>query len=107
MGYPNLRLKFWLVQYKAEKCSKYKMRKNGENRFTQKIAVSVTQYFNSCRSNLHPNENFLETKMISEKCSINPANLTRFGSGHCNGGRDPMEIPICFIKSDNSKNILH
>ena len=86
MGYPNLRLKFWLVQYKTEKWSKYKMGKNGENRFTQKIAVSVTQYFNSCRSILHPNENFLETKMISEKCSTNPASLTRFGSGHCNGG---------------------
>ena len=27
MGYPNLRLKFWLVQYKTEKWSKYKLEK--------------------------------------------------------------------------------
>ena len=64
------------------------MTKNG---FAKKSAVSVAQYFNSCRSILDPNENFLETKMISEKSSTNHVSSTLFGGGHCNRGRDPME----------------
>jgi len=57
-----------------------------EKRFLKKIAVSVAQYFNSCRSILDPNEKFLETKMISEKSSRNSISLRRFGGGHCYRG---------------------
>ena len=70
------------------------MTKNDENRFFKKIAVSVAQYFKSCRLILNANEKFLEIKMIRERRSTNPGSLTRFGSGHCNRGTDSMEIPI-------------
>jgi hypothetical protein len=64
--------------------------KSGQNTKWQKIAktglaktaMSVAQYFNSCRSILDPNENFLETEMISERSSTNPISLTLFGDGH-------------------------
>jgi hypothetical protein len=43
--------------------------------------------------------------MISERRSTNPVSLTRFGSGHCNGGRDPMEIPRCQYKTNFIRNL--
>jgi hypothetical protein len=76
MGYPNLRLKFRMVQHRTKNWSKYKMGKNGENRFTQKIAVSVAQYLNPGRSILDSNESSLETKMISDRSSTNPVSLS-------------------------------
>ena len=60
----------------TEKWSKYKMTKNSEKRFFKKIAVSVAQYFNFCRSILNANEKFLETKMISERRSTNTVSLS-------------------------------
>jgi hypothetical protein len=56
--------------------------------------MSVAQYFNSYRSILDPNENFLESKMISERSSTNPISLTLFGGGNCNRSRDPMEYSM-------------
>jgi hypothetical protein len=67
--------------------------KKWQKKILQKNRSGCRQYFNSCRSILHPNEKFLETKMIREKRSTNPLSLRRFGRGHCNRGRDPMEIP--------------
>ena len=78
MGYPNMRLKFRMVQHGTKKWSKYKMTKSGKNMFSKKMVVSVTQYFNSCRSILRPNEKFLETKMISERRSTNAVSLKQF-----------------------------
>ena len=75
----------------TKKFSKFKITKNGKNRFSETIIVSVGQFFNSCRSLLHPNEKFLEIKMISERRSTNSVSLKPFGEGHCNRGRDPME----------------
>jgi hypothetical protein len=39
--------------------------------------------------------------MISDRSSTSPVSLTRFGSGHCNDGRDPMEIPISIYIKKN------
>jgi hypothetical protein len=78
MGYPNLRLKFRMVQHGTKKWAKYKMTKNDKNRFSEKIVVSVAHYFNSWDSSLHPNEKFLETKMISERSSTNAVSLSQF-----------------------------
>jgi hypothetical protein len=93
MGYPNLRLKFQMVQHETKKWSKYKMAINDEKIFCKKNRSVCRQYFNSCRSILGPNEKFLETKMISEKSATNSVSLRRFERGHCNRGRDPMGIP--------------
>jgi hypothetical protein len=71
MGYLNMRLKVRMVQHETKIWSKYKMTENGKNRFCTKMAVSVAQYFKSCRFILRSNEKFQEAKMISERRSTN------------------------------------
>jgi hypothetical protein len=67
--------------------------KKWQKKILQKNRSGCRQYFNSCRSILHPNEKFLETKMIREKRSTNPLSLSQFGEPSVFCGRDPMEIP--------------
>ena len=76
-----------------QKMVKIQNGKKWQKKILQKNRSGCRQYFNSCRSILHPNEKFLETKMIREKRSTNPLSWRQFGRGHCNRGRDPMEIP--------------
>jgi len=77
-----------------QKMVKIQNDKNHEKIFCKKIAVGVVRILTAAAVFFSdPNENFLETKMISEKSSTNPLSLRRSRRSHCNCGRDPMEIP--------------